>query len=64
LSISDKNDDKKKEALLGVDDKEDQEIQLKQIRQDMELLREDKSRLEVSFSAFTITASEPCGLRW
>jgi len=47
LSISDKNDDKKKEALLGVDDKEDQEIQLKQIRQDMELLREDKSRLEI-----------------
>jgi len=28
LSISDKNDDKKKEALLGVDDKEDQEIQV------------------------------------
>ncbi|KAG2648662.1 hypothetical protein PVAP13_1NG017200 [Panicum virgatum] len=47
FSISDKNDDKKKEALLGADDKEDQEIKLKQIRQEMELLHEDKSRLEI-----------------
>ncbi|PUZ74175.1 hypothetical protein GQ55_1G044300 [Panicum hallii var. hallii] len=47
LSISDKNDDKKKETLLSADDKEDQEIQLKQIRQNMELLCEDKSRLEI-----------------
>ncbi|RLN08568.1 zinc finger CCCH domain-containing protein 13-like isoform X2 [Panicum miliaceum] len=47
LSISDKNDDRKKETLLSGDDKEDQEIQLKQIRQDMELLREDKSHLEI-----------------
>ncbi|RLM79884.1 zinc finger CCCH domain-containing protein 13-like isoform X2 [Panicum miliaceum] len=47
LSISDKNDDRKKETLLSADDKEDQEIQLKQIRQDMELLREDKSHLEI-----------------
>jgi len=46
LSVSDKNDDRKKETL-SVDDKEDQEIQLKQIRQDMELLREDKSNLEI-----------------
>ncbi|CAO2037252.1 unnamed protein product [Urochloa humidicola] len=46
LSISDNNDDRKKETLLGGDDKEGQEIQLKQIRQDMELLREDKSHLE------------------
>ncbi|XP_039788277.1 zinc finger CCCH domain-containing protein 13-like [Panicum virgatum] len=44
FSISDKNDDKKKEALLGADDKEDQEIK---IRQEMELLHEDKSRLEI-----------------
>uniref|UniRef100_K3YSE9 C3H1-type domain-containing protein n=1 Tax=Setaria italica TaxID=4555 RepID=K3YSE9_SETIT len=47
LSISDNNDDRKKETLLSGDDKEDQEIQLKQIRQDMELLRDDKSHLEI-----------------
>lgn len=29
-------------------------LQLKQIRQDMEHLREDKSHLEVSFSGFSI----------
>ncbi|XP_039792838.1 zinc finger CCCH domain-containing protein 13-like isoform X3 [Panicum virgatum] len=46
LSVSDKNDDRKKEKILSGDDKEDQEIQLKQIRQDTELLREDKSHLE------------------
>ncbi|CAN6243131.1 unnamed protein product [Urochloa humidicola] len=46
LSISDNNDDRKKEILLGGNDKEGQEIQLKQIRQDMELLREDKSHLK------------------
>lgn len=47
LSVSDNNDDRKKETLLSGDDKEDHEIQLKQIRQDMELLRDDKSLLEI-----------------
>ncbi|OEL18267.1 Zinc finger CCCH domain-containing protein 13 [Dichanthelium oligosanthes] len=47
LSVSDNNDDRKKETLVTGDDKEDQEIQLKQIRHDMELLREDKSHLEI-----------------
>lgn len=47
LSVSDNNDDRKKEILLSGDEKEDHELQLKQIRRDMELLRDDKSHLEI-----------------
>ncbi|WVZ77811.1 hypothetical protein U9M48_025632 [Paspalum notatum var. saurae] len=47
LSVSDNNDDRKKETLLSGDDKEDHDLQLKQIRRDMELLRDDKSHLEI-----------------
>ncbi|XP_062218258.1 zinc finger CCCH domain-containing protein 13-like isoform X1 [Phragmites australis] len=47
LSVSDNNDDRKKEKFSSGDDKEDHEKQLKQIRQDMELLRDDKSHLEI-----------------
>nr|CAB3445678.1 unnamed protein product [Digitaria exilis] len=56
LSVSDNNDDRKKETLLSGDDNEDQEIQLKQIRQDMELLREDKSHLEIILDEKTAEA--------
>uniref|UniRef100_A0A0D9VCH2 C3H1-type domain-containing protein n=1 Tax=Leersia perrieri TaxID=77586 RepID=A0A0D9VCH2_9ORYZ len=47
LSLSDDNDDKKKDKFSSGDEKQDHEKQLKQIRLDMEALRDDKTHLEV-----------------
>ncbi|KAL6888704.1 hypothetical protein ACP4OV_009730 [Aristida adscensionis] len=53
LSVSDDNDDRKKDKFSSGEEKEDHEKQLKQIRQDMELLREDKAHLEVTLDEKT-----------
>ncbi|KAL6629872.1 hypothetical protein ACP70R_029637 [Stipagrostis hirtigluma subsp. patula] len=56
LSVSDNNDDRKKDKFSSGDEKEDHEKQLKQIRQDMELLREDKAHLEIILDEKTVEA--------
>ncbi|KAF0936025.1 hypothetical protein E2562_038212 [Oryza meyeriana var. granulata] len=47
LSLSDNNDERKKDKFSSGDEKEDHEKQLKQIRLDMETLCDDKTHLEV-----------------
>ncbi|KAG8069811.1 hypothetical protein GUJ93_ZPchr0006g44487 [Zizania palustris] len=47
LSLSDKNDEKKKDKFSSGDEKDNHDKQLKQIRLDMEALRDDKTHLEV-----------------
>ncbi|KAK3152191.1 hypothetical protein QOZ80_2BG0155680 [Eleusine coracana subsp. coracana] len=47
LSVSDNNDDRKKDKFSSGDDKEDHKKDLKLIKEDLELLRDDKSRLEI-----------------
>ncbi|KAL5212936.1 hypothetical protein ABZP36_023783 [Zizania latifolia] len=47
LSLSDNNDEKKKDKFSSADEKDNHDKQLKQIRLDMEALRDDKTHLEV-----------------
>ncbi|KAG8058168.1 hypothetical protein GUJ93_ZPchr0002g24340 [Zizania palustris] len=47
LSLTDNNHEKKRDKLSSGDEKDDHEKQLKQIRLDMEALRNDKTHLEV-----------------
>ncbi|TVU32674.1 hypothetical protein EJB05_24417, partial [Eragrostis curvula] len=58
LSVSDNND--KKDKFSSGDDKEDHEKQLKHIREDMELLRDDKSHLELILEEKNVEVRKIC----